>query len=947
MFLFTFVYYSPSVHAVYLKATENNVPAVNLLENYNPLGAHLISIRKDLEQILKQLQVDTDIKEQQVAIETKLNTLADMKRHWLETLDQQYADLESSLSKGKKDHFQKNRMELITRFSQVENQVNSFIKTDIATLQSPKTLQAYKASVIQTIQQLGNGQFQRSAQSSDAGFDFITPPPRNIHTQLSQVQALVGYVGEPAVDASAYLQQNSEIQFTPEIIQTVESIGNNPIELYNWIHNEINWIPSYGSIQGADSVLSTKQGNAFDTASLLIALYRYAGIPARYVYGVKTFSAEEMKNWVGGVDNPAAVQNLLSQGGIPHIASTRGGDIEQFKMEHVWVEAKLEGDTWTALDPSFKQYVFHEGDDLKNKVPFDAQGLIAAIETSTEQNEAEGWVRGLDPVVVKERIDQYQIQVKSYLESLPEGTTLGDLTGYKDIIPSEVSSINELSDLSSDIQFQQPLPSFNENLRYRFIVDLGTAFNSLYANTTYGSQIFQYKADTTQLAGKNIALSFRPATTEDELILNNSLPAPVNELSDLPSSLPAHLVNVVGELTVDGVVVAQTGAIPFGDEVALRLGYQAPQQQWKYSENFLIAGEYHAIGLDLQGASKKQLERIKDGLENAATKLEAEEFGSLTKHNSMGLVMQTGIHGYFANLDIMDQLAAPLSKVVSYRAPSFGRFSTNIQVSYSWGIPQVVHFSGLMMDIDRVQSNNESRYNCYDDWLAFNINSGMQSSAYEHLIPEMLFSTEDNSVEAVSAVKALSVASAEGQKIFRLTSDNADQLSSLQMDTGVRSEIQSALNQGLEVTVHEMEVNYAGWQGTGYIVLDPDVGVGAYKISSGASGGWVETALDSLLGLVGIDVNSDNVISVFLSAIEAFIDSVNQRLSTQETIFLVMAAVISAIIMAIVMYALFITLVGIGAMTGASAGLLIRFVGAMMAVYAGVVLFSRPTVIHD
>jgi hypothetical protein len=40
-----------------------------------------------------------------------------------------------------------------------------------------------------------------------------------------------------------------------------------------------------------------------------------------------------------------------------------------------------------------------------------------------------------------------------------------------------------------------------------------------------------------------------------------------------------------------------------------------------------------------------------------------------------------------------------------------------------------------------------------------------------------------------------------------------------------------------------------GWQGSGYSVLDPEMGVGAYQISGGASGGFL-TLSDDLAGIL-------------------------------------------------------------------------------------------------
>jgi hypothetical protein len=143
------------------------------------------------------------------------------------------------------------------------------------------------------------------------------------------------------------------------------------------------------------------------------------------------------------------------------------------------------------------------------------------------------------------------------------------------------------------------------------------------------------------------------------------------------------------------------------------------------------------------------------------------------------------------------------------------------------------------MDVDRLKVNSESKDNCYDDWVLFNRSSGMRDSAYEHIIPERLFSTDENPVEGVSTAKALSLAMAQGQKIYTLTKDNKGQLSNITIDDNARSEISQALSLGLEVTVHERPINVIGWEGSGYSIIDADYGVGAYKISGGSinSGG--------------------------------------------------------------------------------------------------------------
>jgi transglutaminase-like putative cysteine protease len=53
------------------------------------------------------------------------------------------------------------------------------------------------------------------------------------------------------------------------------ALEEDPVKIYNWVRNTIEFIPSYGSIQGADYTLQHGKGNAFDTASLLIALLTF------------------------------------------------------------------------------------------------------------------------------------------------------------------------------------------------------------------------------------------------------------------------------------------------------------------------------------------------------------------------------------------------------------------------------------------------------------------------------------------------------------------------------------------------------------------------------------------------------------------------------------------------------------------------------------------------
>ena len=76
----------------------------------------------------------------------------------------------------------------------------------------------------------------------------------------------------PATPNAADLAAIEDIQLTPPAVKAqVLALNNNPLQIYNWLRNNISFIPSYGSIQGSELTLQNKRGNAFDIASLLIA----------------------------------------------------------------------------------------------------------------------------------------------------------------------------------------------------------------------------------------------------------------------------------------------------------------------------------------------------------------------------------------------------------------------------------------------------------------------------------------------------------------------------------------------------------------------------------------------------------------------------------------------------------------------------------------------------
>jgi hypothetical protein len=281
----------------------------------------------------------------------------------------------------------------------------------------------------------------------------------------------------------------------------------------------------------------------------------------------------------------------------------------------------------------------------------------------------------------------------------------------------------------------------------------------------------------------------------------------------------------------------------------------------------------------------------------------------LTKHTLTGNLLQTGILGYFAINDALDQLDARSLGVVTHRMPSFGTFATSLQPEYVYGVPRSVKLAGLSMDVDRIFTLAASTADKAEDAVVFFRTTGPRKSAFERLVPEQLFSTEEQPAEAISAVKALAIAASQGQKIYTITQANAAQVNELTISAAMKQEITAAINAGKEVTVHQNPITYAGWTGEGYIVIDPETGAGAWKLSGGRNGGNGSSSSDEELALIGMSIAAAAEIPVgeledlakisALGAAAGFMAnflSCNTQLVLVGAAFVVLAAILARII---------------------------------------------------
>ena len=494
--------------------------------------------------------------------------------------------------------------------------------------------------------------------------------------------------------SAADLAPTLDAPHTDAIKSLAQTLGHNPHKIYQWVHDNIYYVPTQGSVQGAQDTLDKKSGNAVDTASLLIALLRASNIPARYATGQVDIPTAQALNWVGGAQTVDAAQQIWGQGGVQTTALMSGGQAKALRIQHTWVEALIQyhpgrgarhtpgqsqPDTWVPLDASYKQYTFKTGMDLQTAVPLDAQALLSAAQQGADTNPAEGWVRNLNTAALQSQLSNYQARLKTYIDSQNAGqSTVGDVLGTRqatiDPLPYLAGTLPY--SIKTRSQTHSDLPASSKaQFKYEIYADARSA--------AWGdSPLLSWKTPTAAIAGKKITLAWVAASTADEAAIAALIPKPAPGQQLDPSQLPRGLsssINLKPQISVDGTVVAtgpgmRAGTEPVGQGGFTRYG----SQDWDETQDQLIAGQQTALGLSIQGISQAQLTTLKTRMEATKQKLEQAQAApesqraailqGITGDHLTGDLLTATLWGYFAALQSHGSIASAQAQMYDWPA---------------------------------------------------------------------------------------------------------------------------------------------------------------------------------------------------------------------------------------------------------------------------------------
>ena len=601
-----------------------------------------------------------------------------------------------------------------------------------------------------------------------------------------------------AAPTPADLAETPETPFHAEILTQAQALEHDYIRIYEFVRNEIATEWYAGAMKGALGTLRQKSANAVDQASLLIALLRASSAPARYVHGVIRLPLEQVMASLGLTEATQATR-ALTAAGMAYRPVLQGGRVAAVDLESTWVAARVpytnyrgaavdtSGPLWIPLMPALKAVQMTPTTQILRTMGTAVDALL---------NE---YLAQPQPTDLRTHLEQL---VTAYLQTHGQTATYAQQLGAFHIVPAHLGLLpTTLPVTVMAVTAEGPALDEDARQRLRFIARAGLQDNA--------PMVLDYTVAVSEVAGEQLALSYIPATVDDQQVTN---------LYGGLDYVPAYLIKLRPQFSRNGRPLAvatgilDTGA-PYRFEVHL-LGPAGSEQ----STQTLIAGAYHALSISAQ----------------AVTPLTVDPRGLSSTETLADALLARVAHDYSAQWTEAEQEFAGLLDVTVLRPwPAVTLVSNALRVETVVGQPHQLTWQGVTLDVAMHLHTPIARGAVTapeHDWLRL---SALQGSILEHDIFEQLFL-----VDSISADKGLQLARAQGMVVHHLDALNAAALfPSLRHPQDVLDHITTWVSLGMTVTVPVEPIQHHAWQGSVWHVDDPASGAGGYFIAGELAGG--------------------------------------------------------------------------------------------------------------
>jgi len=640
---------------------------------------------------------------------------------------------------------------------------------------------------------------------------------------------------QPAFTFGALLTQQSPTNIaeaiTPDIQALANGLQDNPVKIYNYVHDHIRYVVYFGSKKGAELTLLEKSGNDFDQSALLVAMLRAAGYNASYQFGwmgipydATNGTHNDVHHWFQ-LNLTNSNWNYTSNYLYNLLWNIRGyptyylNYANQLLFQRVWVAVTVGGTNYL-LDPAFKvSEPVASVVNIASAMGFSSNGVMSAAAGTNTSN----YVANLNEAALRGLMTTYTTNL---LGSLPANVSVQQVLGGWQIVASTNMSLP--TSLLFPVYHWSSYPAMDVTNWSNEPTNLMATLSISFAGTNY--QCF-----APQLEGQRLSLTFDS--------------------------------NGLAQLWQEDTLLAQNTTSGSSGSTNVAINFDQPFGDWNFTNNTLIldapfanlnlTNSYqrtnatyaltYAFEPDwgwLQERQNRLDDYLMQGLSNTSRQVVSETL------NVMGL-------NWMLQTENASHLMEPQMGILPQCHCRMGRVAQETGNGYYVDIAEIAGFisnSGW----DTTNEDIESRYfdlNCYF------------SSALEHGIIEQL---QNTNIVGASTVKMLEIANTNGQSIFLASSANwssfsvQSKLTAGGYSTAKIISLNGLVNQGYYVLLPQSATNYVAgtgsWKGYGYVghlnITNAEA-VTEFKISGGYNGGY-SSYLTVSVNVPYIDSSSQN-----------------------------------------------------------------------------------------
>jgi RHS repeat-associated protein len=404
----------------------------------------------------------------------------------------------------------------------------------------------------------------------------------------------IDQLGRTAPQAQAFVTASADSlngnldvadQITPEIQALARALGNDPVRIFEWVRNTIDFVPYNGLKRGAHLTYLERSGNDFDTCALLVALLQASGVSRSslsYHFANVWITNErsdhnDATTWLGA--DKTQIANLLASSGAGYPSPyqvTYYSDFSAVRVPHVWVVAVI-GSTTYKLDPSFKRYRNSTPVNLASTISYNKADVLTSAggtstSTSVQMNQA-------NLNALRTKLTTYTTSLVNYAKNTAHDKSGADLVGQRGI-ETEILTGLPTSLPAAFIKFEDEVAGgwsqIPETYGVTFSLTIGGITHTFYTAELQGQKLaVWYTGNLGQLWLDDTALEAEPSGTD------TSQPASVS----LSFAFPDPQLNI----TKTAADLDRTGryVIAYGFERTLGRLQQRLQKQAEY----VAAGE--------------------------------------------------------------------------------------------------------------------------------------------------------------------------------------------------------------------------------------------------------------------------------------------------------------------------------------------------------------------